>query len=457
MPRGVRSPEGEWNGAALGDSRLTNRLKLIGRRACEAPGASFPVQCGSLGELEATYRFLSNERVKPAAVLGPHVEGSRRRMEGRARVLVAHDTTELRFEGEREGLGDLSGGGRGFVAHVALALTDDDAREPLGVLHIESIVRRGPPKRTSGKRRKSEDSEALRWHRGVEAVAATVPAGVQAVHLMDREGDAYALLAMMVEQEQDFVVRGCYDRITVDGKLRSLLAVAPVRARREVPLTRRAKQTNVRREARHPARSERSAHLEVRGLATEMVRPSGEDRGPHSLPLNVVHVSEPCAPEGEPAVEWFLWTTLPISSHSELLAVVDAYRARWVIEEYFKALKTGCAIERRQLESAHALQNTLAVFAPVAWLLLRLRSIARARPSSQGTSLLSARQLTLLRALALRRRHQLAAAPDARAVMLALAAVGGHLPNNGDPGWQVLGRGLDALLSAEITLAAIGM
>jgi hypothetical protein len=137
--------------------------------------------------------------------------------------------------------------------------------------------------------------------------------------------------------------------------------------------------------------------------------------------------------------------------------VVDAYRGRWVIEEYFKALKTGCAIERRQLESAHALQNALAVLAPVAWLLLRLRSVARARPSSPGSRLFSKKQITLLRALALRRRHRLVTAPDARAVMLALAAVGGHLPNNGDPGWQILGRGLDDLLSAESVLAAVGM
>ncbi len=458
MASGARSRggEAEWEGAALGDTRLSERLRLIARRAVEAPGASFPKQCAGVGELEATYRFLSNERVKPTAVLLPHVEESTRRMSGHARVLVAHDTTELRFDGDREGLGDLSGGGRGFVSHVALAIADDESREPLGVLHIESIVRRGPPKRPRG-RCKRVDSEALRWHRGVDAVRAAVPANVQTVHLMDREGDAYALLAAMLESEQDFVVRGCYDRVTADGKLRELMAKAPTRAKRDVPLTRRARHLNPRQAARHPARGERRAQIEVRGLTTEMIRPLGENRGPGSLALNIVQVIEPRAPTGEPPVEWFLWTTLPIDSSKDLLAVVDAYRGRWVIEEYFKALKTGCAIERRQLESAHALQNALAVFAPVAWLLLRLRSVARARPSSPGSRLFSKKQITLLRALALRRRHRLVTAPDARAVMLALAALGGHLPNNGDPGWQILGRGLDDLLSAESVLAAVGM
>jgi hypothetical protein len=46
---------------------------------------------------------------------------------------------------------------------------------------------------------------------------------------------------------------------------------------------------------------------------------------------------------------------------------VDCYRGRWTIEEYFKALKTGCQYERRQLETAHSLLNALAILAPVAW------------------------------------------------------------------------------------------
>lgn len=62
--------------------------------------------------------------------------------------------------------------------------------------------------------------------------------------------------------------------------------------------------------------------------------------------------------------------------------VVDIYRMRWLIEEYFKALKTGCAIEKRQLESKHALVNALAVLIPIAWRLLRLRALARENASA---------------------------------------------------------------------------
>jgi hypothetical protein len=47
------------------------------------------------------------------------------------------------------------------------------------------------------------------------------------------------------------------------------------------------------------------------------------------------------------------------------------------MEEFFKALKTGSAIETRQLESKRSMLNALAVFAPIAWQLLTLRSLAR--------------------------------------------------------------------------------
>ena len=40
--------------------------------------------------------------------------------------------------------------------------------------------------------------------------------------------------------------------------------------------------------------------------------------------------------------------------------------------------------------------------------------------------------------------------PTARDALLAVARIGGHIKNNGDPGWQVLGRGYDSLLLMEL-------
>jgi hypothetical protein len=39
--------------------------------------------------------------------------------------------------------------------------------------------------------------------------------------------------------------------------------------------------------------------------------------------------------------------------------------------------------------------------------------------------------------------------PTLREALLAIAALGGHLKNNGDPGWQVLSRGWQRLRDYE--------
>jgi hypothetical protein len=44
--------------------------------------------------------------------------------------------------------------------------------------------------------------------------------------------------------------------------------------------------------------------------------------------------------------------------------------------------------------------------------------------------------------------------PNVHDAMLAIAALGGHLPRNGDPGWIVLGRGMHDLLLLELGWSA---
>ncbi len=52
--------EQEFSGADLGDARLKKRLILISNTLSNAPEASIPGACGSWGETQGTYRFLSH-------------------------------------------------------------------------------------------------------------------------------------------------------------------------------------------------------------------------------------------------------------------------------------------------------------------------------------------------------------------------------------------------------------
>lgn len=68
-----------------------------------------------------------------------------------------------------------------------------------------------------------------------------------------------------------------------------------------------------------------------------------------------------------------------------------------VIEEFFKALKKGRSIEKRQLESYHALSVARAVFIPVEWRLSLIRSISRKFPNAPASTVATDVRLHLLK------------------------------------------------------------
>jgi hypothetical protein len=441
----------ELGGADLGDERLNRRLGLLADQLAERPDESFPKALDD-AQLEAAYRFFGNDRVSPEAILAPHFRQSARRAAEGERVLVVHDTTQFDFPGnsKREGLGRLiKPAAQGFFGHFSLALSADGARVPLGLLALETVFRLdrsiGHKNWTPAKNR----GERARWLNCIDDAETLLAGRTKAIHVMDREADSYALLAGLADRGRDFVVRSFQDRVLVDheARLREVARAANPSIRREVPLSPRPHIRGPKGE-RHPARRFRIASLSIAALAVELPRPSeAGNAGAATIRVNVIHVFEKRPPAGEAAVEWFLLTTLPIDTPDAVAFAVDCYRARWVIEEFFKALKTGCQYESRQLESADSLLNALAIFAPVAWRLLLLRHLARNDAKAPATAALTPKQLQVLKAVA---KKPLPPRPTVRDAMLAVAALGGHLKSNGDPGWLVLGRGLHDLLLLEL-------
>ena len=321
-------------------------------------------------------------------------------------------------------------------------MSADGQRAPLGLLAVETVFRL---KKRIGHRNWSPDQslgESARWLRGAEAAEAALAGHARAIHVADREGDQFMLMKALSDADRPFVIRSFQDRRLVDDgdevRLRGAARAAKVTFRREGPLSPRPKLFGPKGQ-RHPARRFRMARLCFAATSVELKR--------GSLSLTVIHVFERKPPPGQPAVEWFLLTNLPTDTDEAIAFAVDCYRARWTIEEYFKALKTGCQFEKRQLESAPSLLNALAILAPVAWRLLLLRSLARAAKPLPASKALTTKQLEVLRAVT---KKPLPRKPTARDAMVAVARLGGHLKNNGDPGWLVLGRGMHDLLLLEM-------
>jgi hypothetical protein len=435
----------EFANADFDDRRLSARLVRIVETLAEHPERSLPASFKSDDAgLEAAYRFFNNVAVDPDQILEPHVRATAERCERRDLLLAIHDTTTFGYRagGKRQGLGP-HGPSQQFFAHVSLAVSGDASHTPLGILAKRTYVRKGDG---------GDGTESLRWLEQATAVERLGVDPSRIVHIEDREGDDYAALSVHVMIGQRFVIRADDDRVlaklepNAPRTICEALEGASVQAMREVPISSRSKHgRNPEKRKRHPPRNARLASLHVAATQVRIKRPHHRHPSmPETCVLNVVHVWEPSPPDGETPVRWVLLTTEPIDAPEQILAIVDMYRARWRIEELFKALKTGCAFEQKQLESYEALTNALAIYLPIAWRLLLLRALARDDPDAPGDSFLEADEWDVLRASV---KRPLSSQPTRRELLLAVAALGGHLKHNGDPGWQTLARGLEELLA----------
>ena len=453
----------EFEGAELGDPRRTKRLVRLAGQLADVPGRSFPKSLVNTGDLEAGYRFFSNEHVSAEAISAPHRERAWARGSQSDWLLSLEDTTEMRFTGgtQRAGLGRLMNDGQGFYLHTSLLVALDagaDRPIPLGVVAYEILVRgeRGP-KRPWREEYANPNKESLRWMRLMTRVDEAADAHLASViHVADREACKYELLAERAEQQRRFIIR-------VRGPFLDRAARGPTRSAsfvREVDLSPRVTDSSGGRSARK-VRAGRRATLTFQSCPVTLKRPKhvSKERAPE-MQLNVVEVREQNAPTGIEPVSWVLVTTESIASDDDVLRVVDAYRARWMIEEYFKALKTGCAFETRQLDSLGSLETALAVFIPIAWQMLLLRGVVRDAPATPPEQVLGPRLLILLVALAAPSLNiwgmKLSKKPTAREVLYAVARMGGHLPNNGPPGWLTIRRGLDDLYALDQAAQMLG-
>jgi hypothetical protein len=427
------------------DERLNKRLKLLVLGLSKDSTRSLPRSFDSAG-LEAAYRFFSNHRVTPTEILAGHFAATRRRCEQEETVLVAHDSTDFsyRLDGEREGLGRVHRGNENscqtFFAHFSLAMSADGSRRPLGVAGFRTWVRGDAP----------TGIEYQRWEEQIRAVSKQVNGLANVIHLADREADDYEMFYALVRDGHRFVVRCQHNRLldeaSGEGKLHGLFSKVLPAVEREVPISRRRKKNS---KTGHGPREARLTQLSVAAATVVLKKPKSPRRhglpdAPPNLSINVVRVWEAAPPDNVEPIEWYLYTTEPVETADQQLAIVDYYRARWTIEEYNKALKTGCAFESRQLQDYEGLVNLLAVFVPIAYRLLLIRSEAARAPDQPALNVVSKDEIDVLRALG---RRKLPDAPTARDVYLAIAALGGHIKYAPDPGWLTLARGYQELKS----------
>ncbi len=439
----------EFGGAQLGDERLDRRLRHVACDLARDPGKSIPGAAGSSAAAKAAYRFFSHGSVTRERVMQPHVESTIRRVLEEPVVLVVEDTTTLSYShhpaaegmgkiGARQGLDRM----QGVLVHSALAVTVG-RHEALGILDQEVIVRKGyQPPQESRRSRIKRPRESGKWMSCARRVLDRLKDPSRAIFVFDREGDVFEVLEGIQDLGGRFVIRASWNRLvrTADGK--SGYALDEVRreavmARMEVRL------------APGGGRRERIARVCVRAGRYEVLPPRIQPGGRRSRRVHLVHVKEEDPPPGVEGLEWFLLTGEPIDTPEEAMRVVEHYRGRWKIEEWHKALKTGCRMEDRQLETWDRLEVLLGILSVMAWRLLALRDAAKR--GARAPDPLTETQRLILRKM----DPGLGKKSCAQDYLVAIAKLGGFLArkSDGNPGWITLWRGWTRLRDVEVGFA----
>jgi hypothetical protein len=440
----------EFGHIRLGDLRLDRRLLKLAEQLARGPEWSLPHACGDWAGTKAGYRFFANGKVTREKVMEGHIEATVGRVlvQEASSVLVVEDTTYLNFSQHpaTDGLGMIGsqmypGKLRGVLLHSALAVSVH-RHEVLGVLDEQVIVRQGYHGAGEKKsQRRKRDRESQKWASSAQCVMGRVGQTKRLIFVFDREGDIFEAIERLQDMGQGFVIRASMNR-RLQGE-----SDGPAYLFESV-----GSEAVIAEEAVHiPAgggRKERTAAVSLRVGTYRLMPPKVRDRCGQSRQVNVVQVLEEQPPEGVEPLHWILLTSQPAGKSEQALQVLDHYCARWKIEEWHKALKTGCRLEQRQLRDWDRLEVLLGIFSVIAWRLLVLRDAARGNQTCPDEEVLTETQREILR----KTDPTLQETDNARAYLRAIAKLGGFLgrKRDGDPGWITLWRGYSRLLDMEL-------
>jgi len=441
--------EQQWGQSKLGDKRRTARAVRLGASLAAQPAASLPAQTDSWSDLKAAYRLLNEEDVTHRALSEPHWRVTREQTAALdcGVVLFVQDTSELDFTShpQTSGLGHIGNSrGKGFLLHSCLAiLPREDRVQIIGVAaqHVWTRHHEARKGRESRTERNKRPTEAEVWAKIVEEIgqAPRPETDILWVSVGDRASDIFSYLRRAQAAGWKCLLRVGQDRViqTSAGERARLMSWA----RGLVP---QAHRTIILRG--RDGRPQREVELAIAWSTVTICAPQlGPERKGEPIRGWCIRCWEQATPAGDEAIEWVLFTSVPVTGEQSAVEQVKWYSCRWLIEEYHKCLKTGCAMERRQLETAAGLLALLGFLAIIAVRLLQLRELSRRAPQTLAQTAVPALFINVLVA-----RLKLCIETDkmtVREFWRGVARLGGFLgrKSDGDPGWQTLWRGWQRL------------
>lgn len=439
-----------FGGCHLGDRRRTDRLVDYAARQATDPEGSTSRACrADAAAREAAYRLLRNDDVLPRDIDEGAFAAVAESSVGLATVLAIQDSTGISFTHPMAEVLRQSGNPTGFMVHATL-LVDASNGMPLGLADQERWIRdEDGPGRDSYNYRHYRKKESFKWEAACERLRQRMPTMKPVVTVCDREADIYEFLLYQLKHELRFVVRACANRYlkTPNGRLWEIMEAQPIIGTREVDIGQRGGQGQHGRQTARRARRARTAVVTIRAARVELAAPCErvvDER--RSLPVTAVLVRNSRPPKGEKPLEWLLLTTETVESVADAIRIVEYYEKRWLIEEYIKAWKSGCRVEKRPLQSIDNLERMMVITAHVAVRLMQLRALSVAgRGCDSCESAFTREEWHCLHKSVAPEDPLPARAPPVRWALESIARLGGwaNSKGTGQIGWSTLWHGWD--------------
>jgi hypothetical protein len=439
----------ELSDLRTGDKRIDSRLIQLLSDFYNNPLANIPEACEDKTKIKATYRLLGNSRVCFDDILDSHYEATAERCMGEDIILAAQDSTFLDHTSHKKtsGLGHINtkpDKSQGLVVHDTMAFNKKGT--PLGLIDVlcwsrpeNSLVENIP-------NRPIEEKESYKWLRSYKAASLLQSRNRHStvVSMGDRESDIYELFA-----EYENTAKGAQlllrsersrNRKIIDeasGVVSELWNVIP-----NIVST---KKLNIKIPANAVTPS-RIAKVSLRHKAITLHPPNGKNYLP-KINAWAVYAKEDDPVDPENYLEWMLITTLPVNNDEDANKMITYYSKRWGIEIYHKVMKSGCGVEKRQVNTADKLKRVLALDMIVAWRIFYLTKIGRETPKLPCTVYFEDCDWKALVCFSNKTNTPPQYPPSLSEATRLVAKLGGFIDraSDGYPGNEVIWRGLERL------------
>jgi hypothetical protein len=403
---------------------------------------------------EGAFRLIENDEIDAAAIAAASHRSTARRCATLSIVYVGVDSTTLAVVDRQQKkfgrIGPINTIHRGMLVMSGLAV--DSSGTTLGTTALEYWVRgeeRCP--RWGSDFRPAEQRESSLWRRAIASTLRVMreqSPNCTPWFQMDRGADFGDVLQLAHEQSLCVTVRASYDRAIESERpyttLWPRLQKEPVLGHMTVFLPAR------------PERVARTARLSLRAKKLRFrVARAGRRKRSQWLEMTAVYVKE--ITQRRDAIEWMLWTTYPVNTVQDVVAVARGYTMRWRIEDFHRAWKRGgCDIESSQLRSVSALQRWGAITAAVAARAEHLKLLSRSEPERDAESELSRDEIDAAIILTKTKKHHIGDKLTLQQAVTLIAQCGGYIgkSSGGPPGTQTITRGLHDVMTAAAVLAA---